>query len=131
MMKKKQSDKPIRKWLWGIAITAACIAALVIFSRSITPGSAQLPMARYDGKKYWNRNGSYTWELPEGAKHLGQTNYVRKSKNFDADLDCNVRSGGCLFADPNDDSILYFEFAAWNEAAAGQKKYLILVWIDA
>lgn len=113
-MQQSGSKKTIRKWLWIAGFVTVCIAALLILLNSTSPGTAFPLSVQYNGKLYME-DAYYLLELPDGAKHLGPTHFAANNVQlFEQDMDCNLRRSGCVFTDPDDETILYFEDTAWN-----------------
>lgn len=78
--------------------------------RNPEPGNAHQIMALYRGQLYSHR-GHSTDSLPEGLEYIGAVNKVDEY-NITQDLDGNC--DGYLYSDPDNDEILYFEYAHWD-----------------
>ena len=85
------------------------------------PGSAQPVTVFYAGKSFYY-DGHLTYEFPEDAQLLGETNNVGnqdKVNNLDSNED------GYVYKNLSDE-FLYFQWKQWDEKLDGQEPYLLL-----
>ena len=86
-------------------------------------GYAQ-PVSVYYGGQIYHETGNVTYCLPDDLIFVGNINNVgtaQKARNLDGNYD------GYAYIDPQDDSILYFQWQTWDELIDGGKEpYLIL-----
>ena len=77
----------------------------------------------YNGYIYGDR-GKLVSQLPNGAVLLGEMNNIG---DVSAEEDLDGNEDGYIYADPKDNSVLYFWAKIWDESIAGQARYVVLV----